>query len=246
MRDLETYSSDYESIPFERHQEKFRRKAVNEILSGRVFDRALEIGCGLNSSLADLDFGQGDVIEPLDLCIKQASSKLNSDQLARIVFHKGLAEKLLPNSSELANYDIVLALSIVHEVQDPKALMVALKDSLSSNGMIAITVTHSNSIHRVLGRELGMQINGTRSAMEVKMQQTTGAMSIEEMHALLESTGLKAHTISTFFPKILPHSSLQNLYDRGVIDDHYLDQMYELGDELAKFGSEIICLATKA
>jgi hypothetical protein len=219
---------------------------MREILSGRVFDRALEIGCGLSSSLVDLDFVHGDVIEPLDLCINEASSKLNTNQFARIVFHKGLAEKLLPESSDLSNYDLILALSIVHEVQDPEMLMVAMKDALSSDGIIAITVTNSDSIHRILGRELGMQIDGAKSPMEVKMQQTTGAMSIDQLHALLASTGLRATAISTFFPKLLPHGALQSLYEEGVIDDRFLNQMYELGTELSAFGSEIICIATRA
>lgn len=246
MRNLDAYSHDYESIPFERIQEKFRRKAVNRILSGMFFDRALEVGCGLNSALTEVGFGTADVVEPMDLCITEASRKLGPDHLARIVFHKGLAEEVLQQSPDLTNYDLIFALSIIHEVQDPEALLRAMRRALSTNGTIVITLTNTESIHRILGREMGAQGHSAKTPMEIKMQQTTGAMSVVKLQELLAKCGLKASTMSTFFPKLLPHSEMQILFDKGVIDDSFLDQMFELGDALPLFGSEIICLAIKA
>ena len=49
MRDLESYQSEYNSMPFERYQVIYRRKKIIEILDQYRPKRILEVGCGQDS-----------------------------------------------------------------------------------------------------------------------------------------------------------------------------------------------------
>ena len=245
MRDLEDYSRQYHSIPFERKQELFRRKALGEALSGKTFASALEIGCGFQSSLTEVDFQQGVVIEPIPECIAASRKKLPEALKGKVNFHEGLAEEVLSSYVGQLEFDLVLAMSILHEVPEPELLLRSISSVMGKKSILVFSVTNKDSIHRILGRHLNIISDSGRTLMEDTMQQKTGAMSQLEISVLLERNNYKVLHLSTFFPKLLPHAAMQELLDQGTINEGFLENMFALGQELSTFGSEILCIAMK-
>jgi 2-polyprenyl-3-methyl-5-hydroxy-6-metoxy-1,4-benzoquinol methylase len=245
LRDLEDYSRQYHSIPFERKQEHFRRKALREALRGKNFSSVLEIGCGLQSSITEIEFNQGVVIEPIPECIAASREKLPEALREKIEFHQGLAEEVLSSHVGRREFDLVLAMSILHEVLDPQLLLRNILSVMGENSILVLSVTNKDSIHRILGRQLNIISESGRTLMEDEMQQTTGAMSQIEISSLLKRNSYHILQLSTFFPKLLPHADMQRLLDQKKIDEGFLESMFALGQELSTFGSEILCIATK-
>lgn len=241
-RDLKQYFHDYEALPFEPVQEKFRRLKVLEFVKLQNYEIILEIGCGRSSLLSEIDKNKhGILIEPIESLLDYALTNLKNFTNLK-AFRMTLDE--YASMKEITRSDLTIASSILHEVSDPNSFIEDCIKVTKPGGKIIFVVTNSLSIHRILGVSLGIQDSlSSKTLTEIRMQQASGAFSIEELTALFNNFDLTVEILETFFPKLLPHSRMQEALDQGIIDEKFLAQMSQLSDFLPDFGSEIIAVA---
>jgi protein-L-isoaspartate O-methyltransferase len=240
-RDLNQYEIDYRDLGFERIQEHFRKREALTVLVSRKTDSILEIGCGYDSIVSYVNFSHATILEPIRTHLKSAEKLMNKEAVERTTFIEGFAPQDIPLNKK---FDVIYAMSIIHEISHPQAFLESLGSSLSEGGRIIITVTNKNSIHRLLGQHMGIS-SEVRTRTEDRMQQFTGAMDMDELENIIEISGFYSEHMGTFFPKLLPHETMSKFMSGGERDGIFLSKLFELGAFLPDFGSEIICVIRK-
>ena len=244
-RDLRNYFSSYEELPFEKHQEEFRRRALIKKLSEYNFQIASEIGCGRNSLF---EFWQpaslAQTIEPIPEFLNLAEISLRGVKLNWKAFLGRAEDSHKFSNLELSNVTILS--SILHEVENPQELLSSCLEITLPGGYLAVVVTNKNSIHRLLGVHYGFQEStNSKTQTEIEMQQSHGAYSMDELRSELETAGLELISMETIFPKLFPHSRMATLIESGVITEEFLKFMESLAVWLPEIGSEILAVARK-
>jgi 2-polyprenyl-3-methyl-5-hydroxy-6-metoxy-1,4-benzoquinol methylase len=89
------------------------------------------------------------IVEGAKDLAQQAIQELGS--LARV--HNCLFSEFLPDEK----FDLVLATNVFEHVEDTSELFDSIKDWLSPNGVCIITVPNSESFHRKIAVEMGLQ-----------------------------------------------------------------------------------------
>jgi hypothetical protein len=241
-RNLREYLDSYNSLPFEIHQESFRRKALLKFLNSEDCNVATEIGCG-RASIFEFwtPTAKSQTIEPIGVLLDHAKEKLQNPGIWR-GFNARAEDMALSN--ELEKSDITILSSILHEVEDPIELLSASIALTRPGGLLAVIVTNQNSLHRILGVQLGFQDSlNQKTSTEIEMQQSHGAYSISELADELQQIGLRVLTIKTFFPKLFSHRQMSDFLESSYISLDFLQSMEALSDSLPGLGSEILAIA---
>lgn len=238
-RDLEKYLIDYKELPFERIQEHYRKKKIIEWLGKykNIKINILEIGCGEDSIFNHWSHeGNKIIVEPIKELLYSEKNNLDGKNIEKI---NSRIEEVIINFDKF--FDIVILSSLIHEIENPVHFLSLVKDTVKKNGKILVVTNNKQSIHRILGVNLGLLTNlNSKTDTEKIMQQKTGAFSKIDLEILVKNCEMKITRIETFSPKILPHSMMKDALDSGCIDEKFLDQMYALIQWIPDFGSEII------
>ncbi len=238
-RDLEKYLIDYKELPFERVQEHYRKKKIIEWLGkyNNIKINTLEIGCGEDSIFNYWSHeGNKIIVEPIKEFLFSEKNNLHNENVEKI---NNKIEEIVKNFNEF--FDIVILSSLIHEIENPVYFLSLVKKIIKKNGKILVVTNNKQSIHRILGVNLGILTNlDSKTATEKIMQQKTGAFSKIDVETLVKDCRMKITRMETFSPKILPHNMMKEALDSGCIDDKFLDQMYSLIQWIPDFGSEII------
>lgn len=241
-RDLGSYLDSYNSLPFEIHQEFFRRNALLELLASIDFGVATEIGCGRSSIF---EFWspklKSQTVEPIGLLLDEAKARIRRPEIW--TGYCARAEEVSYENT-LIESDITIMSSILHEVEDPSRLLNAAIKFTKPGGILVVIVTNKESLHRILGVHLGFQAGlNQKTLTEIRMQQAHGAYSISELTKELLEHGLEVINIKTFFPKLFSHVQMQEFLDESLITFEFLKSMEALSDSLPGLGSEILAVS---
>jgi SAM-dependent methyltransferase len=241
-KDLNTYERDYAELPFERIAETFRRRRIISDIERRDgIRRILEVGCGYKSIFSDLDntYG-GTIVEPVSAFLERQRS---------LQGRCGLFLSTLENLDPLVfeSHDCVLLSSILHEVENPVALLRHSLKFLRKDGFVICVVPNGLSIHRFIGQQKGIIDDLTSvSDTQKKMQQRAAVFTPSSLRDLVTSAGVSVVEHSTFFPKLLSHAQMQHSYDQGLLTDEFLEILDRLSEECDPSGSEIILVGTNS
>lgn len=240
-RDLNSYLNEYYLLPFERSAEKYRRKAVLKALREIQPQSLVEVGCGQDSIFNHLGSSiLGTIVEPIE---SLTTSQDLGRRLPKVKVINSLFEAVQVGAIEQA--EVVLLSSILHEVSDATLLIETSSRFLKPNGVIVIVVPNAWSIHRFVGQRKNIITNlDDRSDTQRKMQQQT-TYSPESLTIFLDSCGFDIESLKTFFPKLSSHSQMQQFLDSKLLDDGFLDRLYDLSEYLEPTGSEIIAIARR-
>ena len=241
-RDLNSYLDEYHLLPFERNAERYRRKAVLRALHELQPKSLIEVGCGQDSIFNYLDPTIiGAIVEPLEsLTKKQDLGRL----LPKVRVINSLFEDVQAEATDPA--EVVLLSSIIHEVSDAKLLIDTSSKFLQAHGAIVLVVPNAWSIHRFVGERKKIISNlEEQTETQKKMQQKQPVYSPESLTNFLESCGFVIESIRTFFPKLSSHLQMQHFLNSELIDDVFLDRLFDLSEYLEPTGSEIIAIARR-
>lgn len=241
-RDLNSYLNEYYLLPFERIAEKYRRKAVLKALREIQPQSLVEVGCGQDSIFNHLDLSiLGTIVEPIE---SLTTSQDLGRRLPKVKVINSLFEAVQVGAIEQA--EVVLLSSILHEVNDATLLIETSSRFLQSDGAIVLVVPNAWSIHRFVGQRKNIITNlDDHSDTQRKMQQQQPAYSPESLTIFLDSCGFDIESLKTFFPKLSSHSQMQQFLDSKLLDDGFLDRLYDLSEYLEPTGSEIIAIARR-
>ena len=239
-RDLDSYLDEYYRLPFERSAEKYRRKAVLKALRELQPRSLIEVGCGQDSIFNHLDSSiVGTVVEPIEGLT--ASQDLEG-RLQNVKVINSLFEAVQHGTIEQA--EVVLLSSILHEVSDAQLLVETSSNFLKSDGAIVLVVPNAWSLHRFVGeRKKIIESLEEQTDTQRKMQQHQPVYSPESLSDFLNDCGFEIESLKTFFPKLSSHQQMQHFLDSKLVDDVFLERLYDLSEYLEPTGSEIIAIA---
>ena len=236
MRNINQYERDYLDNPFEAELIEYRHQKTVETLE--LLDPAtiLEVGCGL-VPLYDYfkDFQSLVIFEP---SLKFSEAASNRSVKGVTVVNDELKADYAADFDE--KFDLIVISSLLHELENPSALLECARGFLAAGGAIHINVPNANSMHRMLAQKMGL-INRLEehSDRQVRFQQHH-TFSVETLGELVSSAGFEILSSETFFIKPFTHAQMQSLLDSGLITQATLDGLYLLGEDMPGMGAEIV------
>lgn len=240
MRDVEEYEQTFMKMDFERYQEKYRRRLVEKVIDTYAAEGCsiLEIGCGLMPLFVDYqDEYFFTVVEPADHCYENA--KALSENYNKVVCRQGFFEDAVERI-KWSKFDIVICSGLLHEVENPGALLRAMKLVCDKNSIVHINVANALSFHRLLAKEMGLiesvyQLSDSNLAL-----QQHNVFDLEQLKKLVSGEGYQIIDSGSYFLKPFTHRQMQQCMDARILNENILDGLDRLCEIYLKdFGSEI-------
>lgn len=232
QRNINKYVEDYLNSDFENCMAKYRQKKVLEILDKYKPKKILEVGCGLDSiSHYYQIYEKFTIVEPSAyFCsnVKNPSAIIVQD------FLENYAEKCTN-----PDYDFIIVSALLHEVNDTKKFLKALKSLCSPDTICHINVPNSKSFHLIWGYESGLLKSiGTLTETSLKLQQNS-TFNIDQLVSCLQNSGYSVIESGSYFIKPFNHKKMQILVEKGIISKNLLDGLYALEKYFPENGAEI-------
>ena len=199
MRDIEDYSQKYLVPGFENYKVYYRRKKILEIIDKYRPKHILEIGCGCQPLFQYVKNIPFTIVEPSLEFYNNAVSMAQKCQGSHVAFFKGFFEDVASELKE--NYDMIICSSLLHEVESPEQLLEAIRSVCSDNTIIHINVPNANSLHRLLGKEIGILRDVQDMTQNNIDFQQHRVFDMESLVATLSKNGLKVIEQGSFFIK---------------------------------------------
>lgn len=237
MRNLTAYQTEYETLPFEDVQARFRKRKILESLARSGARSVLEVGCGFDPMFNYYAvFERFTIVEPAerfaDSAVRQASGRPG----IRVV--RSALEVSMPDL-EPGAYDFIILSSLLHEVAEPGRLLDAARSLCGSATTVHVNVPNALSFHRLLAVEMGLIANPyVKSDTQVRMQQSH-TFDLRRLETLVTSRGFRVIDKGSFFVKPFTHSQMAFLQEAGILTDAMLDGLYALSSRFPDNGSEI-------
>ena len=233
---MKTYVEAYKAIPFEPIQIEFRRKLVLQEINKFSPKTLLEVGCGEKPLFLDL---------PLDLKVTVVEPAIEFATNALELSAKFLNAKVINNFIEnttfdIPKFDMIILSCVLHELADPKSMLLAIKKLCHANTLVHINVPNAYSLHRQLACSMGIisSINAT-SDMQKNMQQNSSVYSMATLTKELSDVGFRLKDSGSIFVKPFTHAQMQCLVDSGFMTDEMLNGLANLANIIPGLGSEI-------
>ena len=237
MRDIENYADRYVVQGFESYKVQYRRRKILEIIKKYQPKKILEIGCGkdpLFKYIEDIPF---TIIEPAREFYEEAMSKITFFCKENIVlyhaFFEDIVDKLFPE------YDMIICAGLLHEVEHPDHFINNIVKVCNKNTIVHINVPNANSIHRLLGKEMGiLKYVHDMSENNIVLQQNS-VFDKNSLNKIVMDNGLEVFEDGAIFMKPFSHIQMYKMMQYGILDEVVLDGLYMLGEHIPEFGSEI-------
>jgi len=237
IRDLENYLNEYKKLPFERLQEKYRRRAVFSFLNQKLdYNKSyLEVGCGLKPLFIDFNKNiKFDIVEPiLEFAVKaEEQSKFKYTDVK-------VYNKYLEKFETKKKYDFIICSCLLHEVPNPKLFLEKLKSLMHKSSVLHINVPNANSLHRRLGEKMNILKNSNSKTKTQKiMQQNNPTFTIETLNEFVKKY-FNVFESGGYFLKPFSHFQMQKMIDHEIINEKVLDALYVEGQFCPEIASEI-------
>jgi 2-polyprenyl-3-methyl-5-hydroxy-6-metoxy-1,4-benzoquinol methylase len=241
MRNLEGYTDEFLSLPFERTQELFRREAILECITTNGYKNILEVGCGIEPIFTSLpDSINCTVVEPSTRFFEIAKVKAKNYKNAQVV------NVTIENFEKDSDYDLVILASVLHEVIEKEAFIKKIWQLSSDNTTLYINVPNAKSVHRLLAVSMGIIKEATElSSTQIKMQQMSTPYTVQTLSSFLNKSGFSVSSYGTLFFKPFTHEQMQNLINTGFLTNDMLRGFCGMTQFFPEFGSEIWLMANK-
>jgi 2-polyprenyl-3-methyl-5-hydroxy-6-metoxy-1,4-benzoquinol methylase len=241
----QTYGDSYlANYGFESVLVRVRQNSVLEQLGLSADSAIVEVGCGADLLVERLPttqpFRRWVIVEPNAAFAAAARDHASHDTRVHVIeqFFEEATREARDACNGLA--DVVLFSSVLHEVADPRNLLVAAHDVLSSTGRVLVNVPNSQSLHRRLAVAMGLiDVPSELSARNTDLGQQR-VLDARSLTDLLTSAGF--HTIESggYFLKPFTHSQMTEL---PFLDQQMIAGLDQLGRDLPDLASEIYAIA---
>ncbi len=235
-RDMTDYTAQYNALPFEAIQIRYRRALVLREILRHAPKRLLEIGCGELPLFTDLlDDIEITVLEPAPEFA--ANARRLSEGRTRVNVVQSFVEDFVP---ENADFDMVVLSSVLHEVNDPAAMLASVRRLCGPHTVLHVNVPNARSLHRLLAVAMGLIPEpGAQSDTQRTMQQRAMTYDAASLQAELSRADFTKAEHGSLFVKPFTHAQMQRLVDEGFMTPAMLDGFDRLVNWLPEFGSEL-------
>lgn len=242
MRDIEDYAEKYVSEPCEKYQVLYRRKQLLQIMERYSHKNILEIGCGLEPLFPYIeDFEREVIVEPAGMFIEVMRQKIEQCRMQDKVcciegFFEDEADRVKKTGVE---FDYIIVSSLLHEVEQPEKLMMAVKETCGQNTIVHINVPNANSLHRLLAKEMGLISDVHElSDLQIKMQRNS-VYDIDSLSEFVKDIGFEVLESGSYLPKFFTAGQMEQILQNGILTEEVFEGLYGLGKYLPDYGSEI-------
>jgi SAM-dependent methyltransferase len=236
-RDLVGYADQYRALPFEPLQAGFRRRLVLARVATHRPRRLLEIGCGEHPLFLDLPDVAVTVLEPAPAFAAQARRLGEGRDDVEVIEES--AEDVDVDSIG-GPFDMVVVSCLLHEVPDPRRLLVAARGFCAPQGVLHVNVPSAHSLHRLLAVAMGLIPHpATESDTQRLMQQRREVYDAAGLEQEVTTAGFTVRHRGSLFVKPFTHGQMQELVDSGFLTPQLLDGLDALAGLLPDLGSEL-------
>lgn len=240
----EQFVCDYEGGDFENILTNYRKKKFVSLLQDYSTSNMLEIGCGMEPFfLCYSAFESMTVVEPGLPMYESAVKHANSSEKDIVCIHDFVENRV--EELKTANFDFILLTGLIHEVEDPDALVETAAQLCSDHTHVLVTTSNPNSFHLTLAYESGIIPHIGVLTDKAKSFQRQSTFTMEQMKELLMKHGFKIEKSGSYFVKPFAHSQMKALLDNHIIDTKVLDGLDAMIKYMPDMGAEIFCIVTK-
>ncbi len=225
--DYETYAARYDNEKdFDRYLLRYK---CNELFAFKdQLGTTLELGCahGLMTEWVAPHTTSLDVVDASEEQIQFVEERMKRaypDRFASMSFNHSFFEDFKPART----YDTILLAGVLPALKDPKGFLRTIRDWLAPSGFVFITSHNGLSLHRRLGKEMGLIKNPTElSERDTQLFNHQLVYTFDTLRNEVEASGLKVLHHAGVFLKPFPNSQMLELSDEVV------EGLYRVGKEL--------------
>lgn len=243
-RDIQRYAQDYLKDEFENVMVRHRRRKVLEILAQYHPRRILEIGCGTNSIFEFYkDFERTFVVEPSSVLMDMAKKRLSD--CGNICWIPGFLEEETAKLQKF-DFDFILCSGLLHEVENPDALLHAIFQLCGKNTVVHLNVPNADSFHLLWAEAAGLiSSRMMQTATAAKMQRHT-KFNREILASMVEQAGFSIRDSGSYYLKLFNHAKMAEAMKSGLLDENLDDALDAMIRHFPENGAEIYVNCTKA
>jgi 2-polyprenyl-3-methyl-5-hydroxy-6-metoxy-1,4-benzoquinol methylase len=218
-----------EETGFERVITNYKMRSIRPHLCGKSL---LDVGCGVGLFCnAFADFFERVV--GIDGSSKKILKAKDRKSKPNITYIETLAENFRPGRC----FDTILAANVLEHVKNPVQLLRYLRELLSADGRIIITVPHALGLHKRIGKIMGLIHDFYEITPEDIRKGHRRIYDKDTLIADLEAASLIISSIEGVFLKPLSHRQMESW------DVDICDALYEIGKELPDYCSSLLAVA---
>ena len=236
MRNIENYVEKYTKAGFEDYKVLYRRKKILEVIEKYHSKKILEIGCGMEPLFQYVDDAEFTIVEPSEVFCNNVTDLLH-DGKYNVKCIQGLFEEVAANLSK--DYDLIICSSLLHEVEHPGRFIEAIAQTCCSDTVVHVNVPNANSMHCLLGKELGVLSDIHDMTENNKEFQQNNVFDKCKLEMIVNNYGLEVIESGSFFVKPFSHNQMYEMMQSAIIDEKVLDGLYRLAEYMPEYGSEI-------
>lgn len=235
-RNMKAYVDAYKAIPFEPVQIEFRRRLVLQQVKKISPESLLEVGCGGKPLFLDLPVDtKVTVVEPAQEFANEALKLCSGYKNVKVI--NDFVENIISNDSL---FDMIVLSCVLHEVEDSKSMLLALRKFCHKGTVLHINVPNASSLHRQLAFSMGLiPTFDAKSDMQTNMQQGAKVYSMSTLLDEVRSVGFELCDSGAIFVKPFTHAQMQTLVDSGFMTSEILNGFDGLAKLIPDLGSEI-------
>lgn len=137
------------------------------------------------------------------------------------------------------DYDMVVCASLLHEVENPEELLHAIASICKKDTIVHIDVPNANSMHRILGKEVGIISDvHDKSESNIVLQQNS-VLDMQMLKSIVEKNFFRVVESGSYFIKPFTHAQMFEMLQAEIINEAVIEGLYRIGDYFPEFGSEI-------
>ena len=237
MRDIGDYTEKYRQTGFEQYKVLYRRKKILEMMEKWRPENVLEIGCGMDPLFQYVHNMEFTIVEPSRVFCDNVENLVQARDIYNVKCMHGFFEEVASDLSK--EYDLVICSGLLHEVENPGRFIKSIVDICNSDTIVHINVPNASSLHRLLGKEMGIlkDVHGM-SKNNIDFQQST-VFDRYSLEKTVNENGLEIIESGGYFMKPFSHAQMYEMVQKRVINKEVLDGLFELGKRISEYGSEI-------
>ncbi len=234
---LKKYEADYAELPFEDILREYRQQNIIKSLQSGQHRNILEIGCGFHPFFKEFnDYEKMVVVEPGDSYFNGAKELSKADD--RITVFHGFFENVVDQLPSL-DFDFIIIGGFLHEIDNPAAVLLAIKEICSSSTVIHSFVPNAHSFHRLVAHEMGLIKDVYEKSGHDQLFQRVEVFNIEAFKQLFVQNGYQVDEGGTYFIKPFAHSQMNEILQTQIINKSVLDGLNKMTRYFPDYGAEI-------
>tara|TARA_B100000242_G_scaffold71270_1_gene45159 strand:+ start:32243 stop:33001 length:759 start_codon:yes stop_codon:yes gene_type:complete len=244
MRDINKYKEDYvANQKFEDVLVKYRRIKSIEFLKKNNPRQVIELGCATESAIRNFVKNNEQqllkrnfewiIIEPNQDFIDINKSKCTYSD---IKFYNNFFEDVNIEMLKITSSTCIICDGLLHEVPDLEIFMNQLKLACDFGAKCHLSVPNSNSLHRIIGKEMNMINELTDLSERNKVLQQHAVFSMNSLKDEINKYGLFIEDEGGFFIKPFTHNQMESI---DFLDNDILDGLYKSGEKYPEISAEI-------